>query len=510
MHILYSVQQRTHPGKVRENNEDAFGTALDWQKKLELSEDTMQQRGHLFAVADGMGGHAAGEVASQMAIEIIFTRYYTGPWQGPRQTLSAAIEAANEAIWEKANMNAGMSGMGTTLVAALYHPHSWLFANVGDSRAYLFRGGRIKQITKDHSWVAEQVNSGILTVEEAARHPFRNVITRSLGSEPEVQIDFFEQDAQPGDIALLCSDGLSNLVTEKEMGEILQTYALDEAEERLLELSLERGAPDNVTFLLIQLVGEARRHSRSFLPWLALGVTAFLILAFVYWNFIKSPESNSSETSIVALSTFTPISTPQATPVKAVANISSLTRTPVPIIMPRALTTATTTSPLPTPMLTARAAHTSAPLHILQKDALLDSDFTTDEDSGMMLVLGRADVTKVDDRTDIIRMEVEANGNDARIFQTEVEHIKNEDIASKIADGLVLVGYAQEGEGVIALSPILLLTPLEPDNRGNNRFQVIWQKDDGAVDVFLDKFQLDEDITVIRGEGDTKLLLIRH
>lgn len=320
----YTVQARTDPGKVRENNEDAFGAMPDWRKKLGLSDEILQQRGHLFAVADGMGGHAAGEVASQLAIQTLFNRYYHGEWAGPKETLLAAIAAANQAIFEKAEANSAMHGMGTTLVVALYHPQHSLIANVGDSRAYLYRSGKITQITRDHSWVAEQVHSGVITEKEARHHPLRNVITRSLGNEPQITPDIFDLPPLPGDTLLLCSDGLSNLVQDKEMAGILRSYPLDEAADRLLELALERGAPDNVTLVLIQLQNAPQRRSHSVLPWLAL-ITTLIILAGFVWRTLAPAGPKATPAPLAALATHTappPPATPSpATPVIAAAEM---------------------------------------------------------------------------------------------------------------------------------------------------------------------------------------------
>ncbi len=349
MHILYSVQTRTHPGRVRANNQDAYGVILEWRKKLGLTDADLQARGHLFAVADGMGGHAAGEVASQLAIETLFREYYTSPWQGPQANLKAAIAAANQTILDEAEKHPEMAGMGTTLVAARYRPDDgWLIANVGDSRAYLFREGRIAQVTQDHSWVAEQARSGILTQEQAAHHPLRNIITRSLGGEEDVTPDFFRRDSQPGDILLLCSDGLSNLVDAAEMAKLLKSYPLDEAAEKLEELALERGAPDNVTFILIQLVGGKQRRSRSLLPWLALTAAILILGGFLFWTYARPQPSATPAAPVVALATNTPIlvQTPTAAPLAS--------KTPTPAATPEMAAAALAPiSPLSTPPLDA-------------------------------------------------------------------------------------------------------------------------------------------------------------
>jgi len=467
MHILYSVQTRTHPGKVRENNEDALSTVLDWQSRLGLTDEILQQRGHLFAVADGMGGHAAGEVASQMAIEMLFTHYYTDEWENPRATLAAAILAANRAIWEKAEANVRMSGMGTTLVAALYLPERWLIANVGDSRAYLFRAQRLKQISKDHSWVAEQVKSGILSEKEAAHHPFRNVITRSLGNEPEVSPDFFELDAQPRDIVLLCSDGLSNMVSEKEMRAILKAYALDEAAERLLELPLERGAPDNVSFDLIQLVANKQRRSRSFIPWLALISAILIIGGFVYWSFTRNDAAQLAVTQIAPvtpLATFTPVMTPTLTPAP-----DFTTSSPLKLAIQPAL-------PDPLGAIGMREAVVFAtPTH--QSDALI-------------FVSGAATIEAIteDNAYDLLTVVME-NGESFSATLDRAHYVWRD--PPPTGGRLALVGAmgeagpAQDGQ---SLKPLLVLAPFSD----RKQFAVLWMADDTAVQVFLDRFGLQD------------------
>ena len=388
MHILYSVQARTHSGKVRANNQDAYGIILEWRKKLDLTDADLQTRGHLFAVADGMGGHAAGEVASQLAIETLFREYYTSPWQGPQANLEAAIAQANRIILEEAEAHPEMTGMGTTLVAAVYRPDDgWIIANVGDSRAYLFRDGRIVQVTQDHSWVAEQTRSGILTQEQAAHHPLRNVITRSLGSEEEAIPDFFRRDGRSGDIVLLCSDGLSNMVSDGEMAGLLKSYPLDEAAERLQELALKRGAPDNVTFILIQLMEGKQRRSRSILPWLAL-TTAILILGgFLFWTYARPQPPQTPTAPAVALATNTPIlaQTPTAPPLAS--------KTPTPAATPEMAAAALAPiSPLSTPPLDAPTVIAAPVVVIPIPDAASAAE-------GFVFVQGPATITRREETT---------------------------------------------------------------------------------------------------------------
>lgn len=285
MPALYEAQIRTHTGSVRDHNEDAISTVLDWRGELGLTDDDLTLRGHLFAVADGMGGHAAGEVASHMAVETLFRTYYAGaspPSGGAHSAmLSDAIAAANTALIQQAQADSAQAGMGTTLVAALLHGRNLLVANVGDSRAYLFRNRQLTQITHDHSWVAEQLAAGMLSAEDAARHPNRNVITHSLGPDRDPTPDLFHLTVQPGDRLLLCTDGLSNIIPRAELSEFLASYPSDQAADILLERALERGAPDNVTLALLDFPGEDAHHRRRFWLWLLPGLALIAALIFL-------------------------------------------------------------------------------------------------------------------------------------------------------------------------------------------------------------------------------------
>ncbi len=281
MPALYETQIRTHTGSVREVNEDCVSTVLDWRSTLALTDDDLAARGHLFVVADGMGGHAAGEVASQMAVETLFRSYYANAALPLDEALSAAIAAANARLVQQAETDQRQAGMGTTLVAGLLYGRDLLVANVGDSRAYLFRRGQLTQITQDHSWVAEQIAAGMLKPAEASRHPYRNVVTHSLGPDRDPTPDFFHLTVEPNDRLLLCSDGLSNVLAHKEMEAVLAAYPPDDAADLLIANTLERGAPDNVTLALIAYVGaEAPSHRRRWF-WLAVGLALFALLAFL-------------------------------------------------------------------------------------------------------------------------------------------------------------------------------------------------------------------------------------
>jgi serine/threonine protein phosphatase PrpC len=244
---------QSHPGQRRTLNEDAW-----WIAQEPDTGSWWARRGRLFIVADGMGGHAAGEIASQLAVETLAQVYYgrDDTSLSPAMRLEQAIQAANRRVYEQAATQDAQAGMGTTVVAAVVHDGWLTIANVGDSRAYRVRGGLAQQITRDHSWVAEQVTAGALTQEEARNHIYKNVVTRCLGHRPTVQTDLFEQALEVGDIVLLCSDGLSNQVTDGELAGILteSATAMPAAVATLLKLANERGAPDNITAVAFQVL----------------------------------------------------------------------------------------------------------------------------------------------------------------------------------------------------------------------------------------------------------------
>jgi serine/threonine protein phosphatase PrpC len=242
----------THVGRQRQHNEDAF-----------LVEDEAR----LFLVADGMGGHAAGEIASRIAVDsisefIVHTKEDDGTWphaydehyRRSTNRLMAALRMANTRVLEAMRKDARLRGMGTTVVAAMEDEGTVSVAHVGDSRAYLIRAGHLSRITNDHSWVFEQVQAGMLTEAEAEKHPLRNVITRALGGALQVTPDASEIEARPGDVVLLCSDGLTGMVPESEILRIVTANDndLEQACRELIDAANERGGLDNVTAVLVR------------------------------------------------------------------------------------------------------------------------------------------------------------------------------------------------------------------------------------------------------------------
>jgi protein phosphatase len=228
----------TDMGRMRKNNEDRYLIA-----------------GRLAAVADGMGGHRAGEVASAIAMEELAVLEHAGPWPTPAEAgeaLRAVFLAANRRIRETAAKDSEFEGMGTTLVALLEDGDSVHLANVGDSRAYLLRNGELSQVTVDHTLVQELIDEGRLRPDEAERHPQRSIITRALGVESDVEVDLFTYKLLAGDRLLLCSDGLSGVVDEQRIRNVLlRVPEPQRTAEKLVTMANEGGGPDNITVVVL-------------------------------------------------------------------------------------------------------------------------------------------------------------------------------------------------------------------------------------------------------------------
>ncbi len=236
----------TDVGRKRPHNEDyvEFYYPPDPQQRA--------HKGVIYLVADGMGGHQAGEVASQGAAELVIHQYYSDPDADVGASIVRAIRAANKQIHGQAQADPSKSGMGTTLVAAVVLGRKVYVANVGDSRAYLINRSGITQITDDHSWVEEQVRAGLLTAEQARKHPQRNLVTRALGSKPTVEVDLFEGEINAGDTLLLCSDGLTGRVDDQEIAAVVRERPPAEATRHLVNLANDRGGNDNISVLIVR------------------------------------------------------------------------------------------------------------------------------------------------------------------------------------------------------------------------------------------------------------------
>jgi len=265
----------TDMGRVRTNNEDSY-------KIVELL--------NLYVLSDGMGGEAHGEIASAMAVETVVQHCLdleANPaatvigavqpnWSSFTKRLSTAVHLANRNIFKSAEENPDQHGMGATLTAVWINGAKLSVAHVGDSRAYLLRGGTLLQLTRDHSLVAEQVRRGILTSAEAEESDMQSVLLRALGAQAEIEVDAEEHTLFPRDVLLLCSDGLTRMVTEPEIAGTLQVESdLTRAAESLIAMANERGGPDNITVIIVRL----EKESKGWFSWLRRGAR-------------KNPESN--------------------------------------------------------------------------------------------------------------------------------------------------------------------------------------------------------------------------
>lgn len=243
-----------------------FAAALsDPGRERALNEDAVAQLitpyGGIFVVADGMGGHRTGEVASQMAVsqivEILKQR------EPSPQGLLEAYEAANEAIY-LAGQKPESQGMGTTCTALWLDLPYALIAHVGDSRAYLLRDGELIQLTQDHSWVADRVRQGLLSEDEARNHRWRNVITNALGSFPSARVDLVGLKVRPGDVFLLCSDGLSGVLEDRVLAEMVLTNPPEPAVAKLVKLANEWGGPDNISAVVVTIGSQVAEHPKPY------------------------------------------------------------------------------------------------------------------------------------------------------------------------------------------------------------------------------------------------------
>lgn len=232
----------TDRGAVRQQNQDAYAAKV------------LEDGRAIALVCDGMGGARAGNVASTMAVELFMEEFLKPGQEGPvEEQMGHAAAVANQAVFQRSATDPECAGMGTTMVAALAGATEAVILNEGDSRAYHINSEGIVLVTRDHSLVEDLVERGELTREQARTHPHKNLITRALGAEPDLMADCFRQPLAPGDCLLLCSDGLSNVVNEQEMlYEVVHGGAQEQCCQRLLNIALSRGAPDNVTVVLVR------------------------------------------------------------------------------------------------------------------------------------------------------------------------------------------------------------------------------------------------------------------
>jgi protein phosphatase len=258
--LTIELSAAVDPGRARSNNEDSV--ALDNEVALAV-------------LADGMGGYNAGEVASNMATSFIRTEL--GRWLREaqahasdteiRRAMDICVDNANRAIFNAANSNPQYAGMGTTLVVAVFRENRLLVGHVGDSRAYRMRGGRLQQITRDHSLLQEQIDAGLITPEQAAFSANKNLVTRAVGVEDTVLLETHQHEVQPGDIYLMCSDGLSDMLDDASIGQLLLAHdSLTGACQALIDAANDAGGKDNISVVLVRASGGASPAVRFWWP----------------------------------------------------------------------------------------------------------------------------------------------------------------------------------------------------------------------------------------------------
>jgi PPM family protein phosphatase len=246
---VLKVVVKTDLGNVRTNNEDA-GSFVKMNDDIKIRE-----KGYLLLVADGMGGHNAGEVASRMAVDIITEEYFKQDAHPDKEkALARAFHAANKKIYDRAASNDSCKGMGTTCTALVVAGESIYYAHAGDSRAYLLKKQEIKQITEDHTYVQELVKKGDITPEQAADHPQRNILTNAMGTKPLVKVDagLYDLSFDLADRLLVCSDGLYDYFNDAEIGQAMQYESLQQSADFLVAEAKRRGGKDNITVVLAE------------------------------------------------------------------------------------------------------------------------------------------------------------------------------------------------------------------------------------------------------------------
>lgn len=267
----YRSAQRTRRGAVT-----TFGSRTDVGCVRDHNEDSLVVAPPLFAVADGMGGHAAGEVASEIAVNVLAE---LAPKDLDGAALEHAVEEANHEIIRAARDGRGREGMGTTLTACMLENERLIIAQVGDSRAYLLHHGKLQQLTRDHSLMADMIEAGQLTPEEARHHPQRSVITRALGSDPNTRPDMYEINVETGDRLLVCSDGLSSMIEDEQIEAVMRRVPDPQrCASQLVNEAIAAGGHDNVTVIVSNVTGFAEKRRRKLARKTKFSVALVLVL----------------------------------------------------------------------------------------------------------------------------------------------------------------------------------------------------------------------------------------
>ena len=267
----YKSTPRTRKGALT-----SFGSRTDIGCLRDHNEDSLVVTPPLFAVADGMGGHAAGEVASEIAVRVLSE---LAPEHPDGEALGRAIEEANRAVIQAAREGRGRQGMGTTMTAAMLEGERLVIAQVGDSRAYLLHQGKLQQLTRDHSLMADMIEAGQLTPEEARTHPQRSVITRALGSDAHLHPDIYEINVETGDRLLICSDGLSGMIFDDQIENTLRRVQDPQrCASQLVNEAIAAGGHDNVTVIVADVTGYAEVRRKKLARKTKLSIALVLVL----------------------------------------------------------------------------------------------------------------------------------------------------------------------------------------------------------------------------------------
>jgi len=384
----------TDRGRQREANEDAvFPRSESDTSPVRLTDERLAQKGHLLIVADGVGGGRAGREASHWAIRVAAERYNDSPDPNLGTALRAAVEAANASLYQYLQ-STGAQGAGCTMVATVIHGNALYVANVGDSRAYLIRNGQISQLTRDHTLTQQKLDRGLIRPDQAEMDPDSNVLTRSMGAGPSVQVDLFPPlQLAPGDTVLLCSDGLTDMLPDHDIANLATKGSPRKAVERLIAAANRRGGFDNITVVIAQVGGKQAPRKESLLAEIdrlssrektilkVAGVLALLVILFfcalMGWSMYETretptplPTAPPAPTVTVTVLATAPAGTttpgePTATPLPTdTVPPGAATSTPAPTLTPTNTPCPTDThtpTPLPTPTPTSTPTPTAAP-----------------------------------------------------------------------------------------------------------------------------------------------------
>ncbi len=266
-------------GRTRRNNQDFLGV-----------HESKEGGFSLFVVADGMGGHAAGEVASKTAVKAVIDEFVSSSAESDGLRLAVSIEKANTRVRDVAKSDISYQGMGTTCVALVMRRATAIIAHVGDSRAYLIRDGRIRQLTRDHSPIWDMVEKGEITKEEARSHPSRNMISRSLGIKSTVSVELHPNpiDICSGDIFMLCSDGLTSKLDDFEiLNIVMDSVSLKDGCKKLISRANEKGGDDNISVILVKAIsgqGREKAGTNTFAWWLLAVITALILVGMLLFS----------------------------------------------------------------------------------------------------------------------------------------------------------------------------------------------------------------------------------